>query len=457
MSKKDEYQNKCPNCGSTDITYDAKIRKLKCNFCQNIFEDEEDTSEKHARNLKGEVRSKGASDIDKNAKDMITLKCSSCGAEVVINTKEAPHARCHWCRNILSINSQIDNGTIPDVILPFAISKEFAQGKIKEFISTRVIYADKKFKEEFTIDNIMGVYFPYMLVDAMCHGLFKGQGQHLLRRYTVGSGDDEETLYDYDLYDVAREFDIAIDDLSIESNYEIMNKNNAYKTNNVLNSIMPFDTMNCVKFKSNYLIGYSSEKRDLDIDNIKNKVNLQILDVTKSALNTTLNFYNRGVRWDIQDLDIQGRQWQTAYLPVWLYSYQDEDKVLHYIAVNGRTGETMGSIPLNETKLVLISILIGLAIFSVFILCVLVFFQFMAFAFIAFIASIVTPFIYYFVQKNKYRNQKARHSYEKETRREFINLDRSEMKIKTVYRSSSSYMHDANNENFKGDKIDINK
>ncbi len=454
MSKKDEYQNKCPNCGSTDITYDAKKRKLICNFCQNIFEDEDDTLEKHARNLKGEIRSKGASDIDKNAKDIVTLKCASCGAEVVINTKEAPHARCHWCRNILSINSQIDNGSIPDVILPFAISKEFAQGKIQEFISTRVKYADKQFKEEFTLDNIMGVYFPYMLVDAKCHGLFKGQGQHLIRRYTVGSGDDEETRYDYDLYDVAREFDIAIDDLSIESNYEIMDKNNNLKTNNVLNSIMPFDTMNCVKFKSNYLIGYSSEKRDLDIENVKNKVNLQLLDVTKSALNKTLNFYDRGVRWDLQDLDVQGRQWQTAYLPVWLYSYQDKDKVLHYIAVNGRTGETMGSVPISETKLLLTSILIGLAIL---LFGVLLSFPFIAFAFPVYIASVVVPIIFYSVQSNKYRNKNARHTYEKETRHEFINLDRSEMKIKSVHGSSSSYMYDANNKNYKGDKIGINK
>jgi ribosomal protein S27E len=452
---KEQNNVRCPNCGVSDVTYNIEKKKLVCNYCHTEFEPESvEGLEIESKDLTHDRRSSGASDISESTSNTITLKCDGCGAEVVINTEESANARCHWCRSILSLNSKIENGITPDVILPFSLTKEEAKKKIEDFVSNRKFYANKQFREEFTTDNIIGVYFPYMLVDAKCHGLFKGQGQHLIRRYTVGSGDDEETRYDYDLYDVAREFDIAIDDLSIESNYEIMDKNNNLKTNNVLNSIMPFDTMNCVKFKSNYLIGYSSEKRDLDIENVKNKVNLQLLDVTKSALNKTLNFYDRGVRWDLQDLDVQGRQWQTAYLPVWLYSYQDKDKVLHYIAVNGRTGETMGSVPISETKLLLTSILIGLAIL---LFGVLLSFPFIAFAFPVYIASVVVPIIFYSVQSNKYRNKNARHTYEKETKHEFINLDRSEMKIKSVHGSSSSYMHDANNENYKGDKIGINK
>jgi hypothetical protein len=37
------------------------------------------------------------------------------------------------------------------------------------------------------------------------------------------------------------------------------------------------------------------------------------------------------------------------YLPMWLYYYHQpgaKDGMLHYIAVNGRTGETMRSIPI---------------------------------------------------------------------------------------------------------------
>jgi hypothetical protein len=50
----------------------------------------------------------------------------------------------------------------------------------------------------------------------------------------------------------------------------------------------------------------------------------------------------------------------AMYLPVWLYSYQQPGSgMLHYIAVNGRTGETMGSIPIQQWKLLLAAITTG--------------------------------------------------------------------------------------------------
>jgi hypothetical protein len=48
------------------------------------------------------------------------------------------------------------------------------------------------------------------------------------------------------------------------------------------------------------------------------------------------------------------------YLPVWLYSYQQPGSgMLHYIAVNGRTGETMGSVPVQHWKLLLAAMTTG--------------------------------------------------------------------------------------------------
>ena len=49
-------------------------------------------------------------------------------------------------------------------------------------------------------------------------------------------------------------------------------------------------------------------------------------------------------------------------LPVWLYSYHhpgENDSMLHYIAVNGRTGEIMGSIPIQHWKLLLAALTAG--------------------------------------------------------------------------------------------------
>ncbi|MCL2757554.1 MAG: TFIIB-type zinc ribbon-containing protein, partial [Coriobacteriia bacterium] len=54
----------------------------------------------------------------------------------------------------------------------------------------------------------------------------------------------------------------------------------------------------------------------------------------------------------------------SAYLPVWVYSYfeakPNKPGMLHYVAVNARTGETMGSVPVDKKRLFLISLIIEL-------------------------------------------------------------------------------------------------
>ena len=128
-------ENRCPKCGASDVTYNLKKKKLLCNYCYTEFDSEElEGIEKEAKNLEGETRTTGTKDINEEASDIITLKCGGCGAEVVINTKEQTNARCHWCRSILSINSSIENGAIPDVVLPFKLEKKEAEEKISKFV-----------------------------------------------------------------------------------------------------------------------------------------------------------------------------------------------------------------------------------------------------------------------------------------------------------------------------------
>lgn len=408
-------QEKCPKCGATDISLNINSGKLRCNFCRFEFEPLKISGmQDDITKLEGQVIGSGAQDIVFDTSDVVTLKCSSCGAEVVIDTASSTQARCHWCRNILSINEQIPNGSIPDVLLPFSVSKDDSKKQIEKFVGRRKFFAHPKFKQEFTTDNIMGVYFPYMVVDINSHAKLVGQGEHLIRRYTRGSGDDSRTYYDANLYNVEREFDLTIDGLTVESSAERLS-NSSSKTNNVINSIMPFDIENCVKFDSNYLKGYTSEKRDINIEQLSDLVNEQSRDIARFAANDTLEEYDRGVRWSSEELNIKGQQWKAAYLPVWLYSYQQVNgnkKLLHYVAVNARTKEVMGSVPIHMPKLLLVSAFIEI---------------------LGIIAAsntdsdysfifLLTGIIYFLIIFIKYRNINARHKYETETKTNMSNL-----------------------------------
>lgn len=442
-------QNKCPKCGATDISLNVKTGMLRCNFCRHEFAPQKvENMVKDISNLQGEVMGSGATDIVADTKDVLTFKCSSCGAEVVIDTASSTQARCHWCRNTLSINQQIPNGAVPDVVLPFKVPKNEANASIEAFVGKRKFFAHPKFRHEFTTNNIMGVYLPYMIVDANTHARFRGQGEHETRRYTVRRGEnDTETRYDADLYDVEREFDMTIEGLTVESSEDKLNTTAKDKTNNIINSIMPFDTENAVKWDSNYLKGYSSEKRDVNIGNIKGLVAEQSKDIARFAANDTLKFYDRGVRWDFEDLDIKGQQWKSAYLPVWLYSYQQEKgdkKLLHYVAVNARTKETMGSVPVHIPKLIGISALVE--IISFFVALFLTRDSDEGWPWIL----LITGFVYFGLIHGKYRNQGARHTHEIETKREMKNLQKYDNFVRKEHGLSNSSMRNANNKRVGG-------
>ncbi len=409
---KTDGQTKCPKCGATEILHSAKKGKLICQFCRHEFEEEKvDSMVGNVSELEGVVIGAGAQDIIADEKDMITIKCTSCGAEVVVDTNESTHAKCHWCRNILSINEQIPNGAVPDVILPFSVQKQEAQGKIREFVNKRKFFAHPRFTKEFTTENINGVYFPYYIVDVNASAKLSGEAEIEKRRYTVRVSDDRsETRYDADVYDVEREFDIEIDNLTVESNKDKLKYKDSAKTTNIINSIMPFDIENSSKWDANYIRGYTSEKRDTDIEDLSKLVAVQSKDVARHKANEHLKQYNRGVCWKNEEMNIKGQKWISSYLPVWLYSYQQVSgakKQLHYVAVNGRTKETMGSVPIHYSKLIATSAIV----------------EFFGLLFSLFIdlddmqyAALLAGPIFFAYNYFRYRNSNARHTYEKETK-----------------------------------------
>ena len=428
-------QSKCPNCGSTDISMNPNTGKLRCNFCRTQFEPE--TAEQLVENiedLQGEVIASGASNIDASAEQIITLKCQSCGADVVIDTESSTQARCHWCRSMLSINQQIPNGAVPDSVLPFKLKKQDAQICIQEFVKKRSFFANPKFKTDFTTGNIMGVYFPYMLVDANAHAYLAGKGERQTRRYKI----DDRTYYDADVFDVRREFDITVDDLTIESSADKLDYRNSDKTNNIINAIMPFDTENCVKWDSNYLRGYTSEKRDTDIDVLKPIVDKQLKGIAKFSIKESIASYDRGVRWETEQLELKGRSWTSTYLPVWLYSYMETKsngkRVLHYVAVNARTKETMGSVPIHIPKLLGVSGIVEL--FGGFLTSLDIFEEDAIF--------LLSGFVFYFIMWLRYRNAGARHKYEKETKTNVKNLRKEDQFIKELKRLRNSNIEGRN-------------
>ena len=358
--------NRCPKCGATEIRQKPGSDLLVCLYCRHEWHSERVEEEfglgDSIDQLAGTVVASGARDIAADAAALMTFKCAGCGAEVTVNTENAMTARCHWCRHVLGVNEQIANGAVPDAVLPFHIAKDDAVARIRQFVDKRRLFALKAFKEQFTPENVSGVYLPYMIIDANASADVAGHGEIKTREYTKGSGDNKKTYYDADVYQVARHVEFAVDDLPLESSGERGDLDVKRNTNNIINTILPFDTKNAVKWNASYLSGFSSEKRDRDVAQLRPRLEDELLSIARAQVESSVDRYDRGVRWERERIDVRGSRWVAMYLPVWLYSYHQPGSnggMLHYIAVNGRTGETMGSVPVQQWKLLLAAITVG--------------------------------------------------------------------------------------------------
>lgn len=362
-SGKADGLDKCPKCGSTEISLRPATGMLICHFCRHEWAEagieQQFGLDSAIGDLRGTTVATGAAALQESAQDVLTLKCQACGAEVVVNTQEALQSRCHWCRQTLSVNAQLPNGAVPDGLLPFSVTREDAIARIDAFVKSRRFFAHPKFVREFAPTEVVGVYLPYMLLDANTHVDLTGFGEIQTRRYTRKRGDDEVTLYDADVYQVARSFDVHIDDVMIESSAHRADIDWSRNTNNIINSIQPFDVKAAVAYNANYLRGFTAEKRDLDVSSLGSEAHDRLLSIGRQRANDSTGQYDRGVRWETEHLDVKGTRWVAVSVPVWLYSYFD-GRLTHFVAVNGRTGETMGSVPIRYGRLVPVAVIIGI-------------------------------------------------------------------------------------------------
>ena len=331
--------NRCPHCGGSDIATDAKSGKLKCKTCKTLFDAKSSNAAGGMDKLKGDKVHEGAADIVPGEDIILTFKCPACGAEVVLNTEEATSASCHWCRHIFSANEQMPNGAIPDLVLPFKMTKEEAVEKVRDAVDLSSSSLNAEFKEKFDPEEVRGVYFPYMIIDLNSHWTSDGEAQKTI-------GEATYPPYEYEEYLISREFDLLVDDLTVESSANRLNQDTYVNSNNIINAILPYDTENAVAWNANYLRGYASERRSVDTDSLKEVVALQAGDVARRKIKADASQYDRGIHWENEHLKVNGSKWKAAYLPVWLYSYKGEkDSRIYYIAINARTGETVGCVP----------------------------------------------------------------------------------------------------------------
>lgn len=158
MQKEQDINNplvvRCGNCGG-DLHFDIAKQRYCCAHCGSEFE---------ATEKKAQYRSWKTLQHDTVMKDADGVKafsCPACGAKTVVSGDNVT-AQCPFCQNTM-IDAQFDTDTLPEVVVPFKLSRQEAKAKLREWLQKNAKRPEAK-SIEAHMEHFAGCYLPYQIV-----------------------------------------------------------------------------------------------------------------------------------------------------------------------------------------------------------------------------------------------------------------------------------------------------
>ena len=211
-------------------------------------------------------------------------------------------------------------------------------------------FLPKDFVNKNQIEKLTGVYFPYWYIDTQKDAKMTALGKKI-RTWRSGNKRYTETS----TYRLHRSGNLVIKNV-----FERALKN---ESREMLQSVHPFDLSQAHDFSMSYLSGFQAEKRDIEIPEIKDAVEQRIQGYCKELLQGTMDGYTGIVCENYSDrTDLES--FNYTLLPVWIMTYKYKGDILPF-AINGQTGKVCGKLPVDNKKLFLVSLLLGLIIFVI--------------------------------------------------------------------------------------------
>lgn len=313
------YSHKCPGCAS-NLLFDDESKKLQCKSCgKDYYPEFFEISDV----LNQTISNEDADDSEENFNQEIV--CNSCGA-VVVAERNTASSFCAFCGSPALVANRLSRAFKPDTIIPFKIDREKAETIFREWASTKK-YLPRDFLAEKTIRKISGLYVPFWLIDADC-----------TIDVTGGANNSDEKANYY--YNIRRKGTFKMRRVPFDGSLQISDQ--------LMESIEPFDYREMLPYSSGYLPGYYAERYDLSADDMAERIS----DRFRYYLNEECRNFVMTANYEKYIIDTDNSVSDNysclyALLPVWFLSY--EYKGLYYrIAINGQTGEIAGSVPEDE-------------------------------------------------------------------------------------------------------------
>ena len=317
----------CPNCAGT-LQFDPTIGKMKCIFCDSVFSQEEAEQFFAQQNEEEEIKESGA-DWGEDADGMRAYSCSTCGAEILCDQNTAA-TRCPYCDNTTVIEAQLSGAIKPDVVIPFAFTKEQAMEKYKGYYEKRKLIP-KDFLSGSRVEEIQGVYVPFWLYD----GSVSIDAEFEAADITDNGAEITRKIYKAD-----RRGNIAFENVPADASKRM--------PDDIMDSVEPFDFGQLKPFSMTYMPGFLAERFDVEGDDDLERAEKRVTNSAKQKTRATVR--HDEVTETRGDYKVNYTKKKYALLPIWYLTTSWNGKQWNF-AMNGQTGNFTGDLPVDGTKL----------------------------------------------------------------------------------------------------------
>lgn len=326
---------KCPCCDGA-IEFDSTSQKLKCPFCDTDFDVE--NIEAYNNEIKSEnvdvtnwcnnSNSEWSADDSEN---IVEYSCSTCGGVIIADNNTAA-TNCPFCDNPVIVKNKLSGSLKPDLIIPFKVDKKSAKEALFNHFKGKKLLP-KIFQDENHIDEIKGMYVPFWLFN--CDSL--GYARYKATR--VRTWRDPNYIYtETSNYLVTRAGNLVFEKVPVDGSSTI--------SDDLMESIEPYDWSELTDFNSAYLSGYFADKYDVDSINTSDRANERIKKSTSYALDSTVIGYNTYIQQSL-NVTFSNNSVKYALLPVWFLNTSWEGKKYTFV-MNGQNGKFAGNLPLDK-------------------------------------------------------------------------------------------------------------
>lgn len=292
---------RCDYCGG-DQSFDIVKQKYCCSHCGAEVNSVDKKAEyRRWKRIRQEA-------VLQDYAKVKTFSCPSCGAQTMA-TGDDVSAQCPFCQNTM-IDAAFTDDNLPEVILPFKLTKEEALGKLKSWLGANKSNPAAKLIEK-NLHRFTGCYLPYQIV----RGGYNGN-------LAINLQDGSATQYPFRAY------------LSHTAVNASKDWNNLF-----LDGIEPFDFSEAREFSFGFLNHQNAKVQNV----VGEALSARVQEETRAELYESLSKKVRTKEMTVFLADNENES-IPALMPVYLVKCKDGIAA----AVNGQTGKI--SVATGEKK-----------------------------------------------------------------------------------------------------------